>query len=180
MVEARLSALADLASLSRITVEAEAPQRLAGASQALPWGMGWIDALSAFDHSMHEVGRPVRLAEPAGFVRLDDKRYLMQAADGAVVWAGTLPNDPLGSAAFWRTAVAERIGEQLDGGVTSEVGGWSLIRFVEPGAEDPYVWYLAFRDDGKHLELLQIMYPNAEREKRYHDAVLLVLDGGAA
>ncbi len=180
LIDAQLRSLADLAALSRVTVEAEAPQLHAGLTAALPYGMGWIDGLSAFDHGLHEAGKPVRLPVPDGFVRLDERQYHVQAADGAVVWAGTLRNDPAGDGAFWRAAVIDRIGEQLDDGAVSEVAGWSIVRFQEPGAEDPYVWHLAFRASGRDVEVLQVTYPTAEHEARYHAAVLAALKGGEA
>ncbi len=180
VMEAQLRTLADLAAMSRITIEAVAPDLHANATRALPYGMERLDQLAAFDHGMVYAGRPVKLAVPEGFVALDPPRYHAQAADGAVAWAFRLDNDPQGSPGFWRAAVVDRIGEQLADGATTEVGGWSLVRFVEPGAKEPYVWHLGFRVDGKHLEVLQITYPDEAQERRYHQALLAVLKGGEA
>ena len=71
--------------------------------------------------------------------------------------------------------MVDRIGDQLEDGTTSQVGGWSLVRFVEPGAKEPYVWHLGFRVTGRFLEVFQVTYPTEAQEQRYHDAVLAVL-----
>ena len=181
VLEAQVRTLADLAALSRLTVTAVAPDRYAHVVTQLPAGMGWIDRLSAFDRVEEEaLGRPVKLELPTGFVRLDPRKARFESADGAMAWAFTMRNEPIGDGAFWRQAVLDRIGEQLDDGATSRKGGWSLVRFVEQGAKEPYVWHLGFRVDGKHLEVLQVTYPTEVQEARYHDDVLAVLGGGAS
>ena len=57
------------------------------------------------------------------------------SADGATLHALTLRNDPQGDADFWRQAVVDRIGEQLDDGSLHTVGGWQLVRFVATSAK---------------------------------------------
>jgi hypothetical protein len=180
LMEARLQVLADLAAMSRITVVAVAPDLHANATRALPYGMTWIDLLSAFNHEMVWANKKVSLSVPEGFVALDPPRFHAQAADGATAWAFALKNDPQGTAGFWRDAVVDRIGDQLEDGTTSEHGGWSLVRFVEPGAKEPYVWHLGFRVEGQKLQVFQVTYPTTEQEERYHDAVLSGLKEGQA
>lgn len=181
VLEAQVRSLKDLAALSRLTVDAVAPDEGGRTLQALPAGMQWIDRLAAFDTEEGEaLARPVDLAVPEGFVRLQPREARFSAADGALAWAFALPNDPQGDAAFWRNAVVDRIGEQLDDGTVSEAGGWAMVRFVEQGATEPYVWHLGFRIDGRRVEVLQVTYPNEAQEARYHDAVRAVLAGGAA
>ncbi len=180
LMEARLQVLADLAAMSRITVVAVAPDLHANATRALPYGMTWIDGLSAFNHDMVWKNRKVDVSVPEGFVALDPPRFHVQAADGATAWAFSLKNDPQGGAGFWRDAVVDRIGDQLEDGSTSTVGGWSLVRFVEPGAKEPYVWHLGFRVEGQRLQVFQVTYPTEGQEGRYHEAVLTVLKEGQA
>jgi len=180
LMEARLQVLADLAAMSRITVVAVAPDLHANATRALPFGMTWIDGLSAFNHDMVWENRKVDISVPEGFVALDPPRFHVQAADGATAWAFSLKNDPQGGAGFWRDAVVDRIGDQLEDGTTSKVGGWSLVRFVEPGAKEPYVWHLGFRVEGQRLQVFQVTYPTEGQEERYHEAVLAVLKEGQA
>lgn len=180
VMKANLEVLADLAAMSRITVVAVAPDLHANATRALPHGMEWIDGLSAFDHDMVRWNKKVSLSIPEGFVALDPPRFHAQAADGATAWAFRQKNDPQGTADFWRNAVVDRIGEQLEDGTESQVGGWSLVRFVEPGAKEPYVWHLGFRVSGNHLEVFQVTYTTEAQETRYHEAVLAVLKEGQA
>jgi len=180
VMKANLEVLADLAAMSRITVVAVAPDLHANATRALPHGMEWIDGLSAFDHDMVRWNKKVSLSVPEGFVALDPPRFHAQAADGATAWAFRQKNDPQGTADFWRNAVVDRIGEQLEDGTESQVGGWSLVRFVEPGAKEPYVWHLGFRVSGNQLEVFQVTYTTEAQETRYHDAVLAVLKEGEA
>jgi len=181
VTQARVKTLRNLAALSRITVEAVAPALHGNVAAELPAGMGWIDRLTAWSTDLYDAtARPVRLDTPEGFVRLDKRVYRLRSADGATLHALTLRNDPQGDADFWRQAVVDRIGDQLDDGALRSVGGWQLVRFVEQGATEPYVWHLGFRVDGKHLQLLQLTYPTEVVEARYHQGVLSVLGGGAS
>jgi hypothetical protein len=181
VLEAQVRTLADLAALSRLTVTAVAPDHHVVATAALPAGMSFIDRLSAFDRVEHEaLSKPVSLDAPEGFVRLDPRQARFESADGASLWAFRLPNEPAGAADWWRQAVIDRIGEQLDDGSVASVGGWELVRFVEQGATEPYVWHVGFRVDGKHLQVLQVTYPTQLQEDRYHQAVRAVLGGGAS
>jgi len=175
VMTARLEVLADLAAMSRITITAVAPDLHADATQSLPYGMGWIDHLSPFDHDDVRFSKKVVLSVPEGFVALAPPRFHVQAADGATSWAYRSRNDPQGTSEFWRDAVTERIGGQLEDGTHTVVGEWSMVRFVEPGAKEPYVWHLGIRVHGRDLEVFQVTYPTEALEERYHEAVLTVL-----
>jgi len=181
VMQAQVQTLRGLASLSRLTVEAVAPELHGNVASQLPAGMEWIDGLSAWSTWIPAATpRRVKLPVPDGFVRLDPRDYHLQSADGATLRGVTLRNDPQGDASFWRQAVSDRIGDQLDDGSVTTVGGWAMVRFVEQGSQEPYIWHLGFRVDGRHLQVLQLTYPTDVLEARYHDQVLSVLGGGAS
>ena len=52
-----------------------------------------------------------------------------------------------------------------------------MLRLVEPGADDPYRYLIAVRVEGKHLQLVEIVYPGAAQEECYSAAVRAALAG---
>jgi hypothetical protein len=62
------------------------------------------------------------------------------------------------------------------------MGRFQALRLVDRG-ENPYTWFILVNGDGKDLEVIEIYYPSAEHELRYHKAVeaaVLAAGGGAA
>ncbi len=183
-LEARSRTLSQLASFSRLTVQASPRQAYAqGAEHPEPEGFQWIRQLSPFRRDVTGEGRPLQLAVPEGMVALDvGRQFVAESADGAVVWSGRIPNDPQGDTEYWMAAVRERLEPEFGGAELHQVGGFAVLRLLEPGADSPYRYLVAVRAAGRWLELVEVYYPGPEQEERYGEAVRasLLAAGGAA
>lgn len=179
VLEAQLRTISALASLSRITVEVVA--RPAFASQAPgqdPVGFAWIHQLSPFRRDVAAGGELAKLDVPTGFVALDlKKRFIAESADGAVIWSAKLDNEPEGDAAFWVSALKQRLGPEFQSAEVQSRGAFQVIRFVSE-TDDPYRYLVGVRVEGEHLYLVEVYYPSPEVEKRYEEAVNQVIAGG--
>ena len=93
VMQAQVQTLQNLASMSRLTVEAVAPELHGHVAAELPAGMQWIDGLSAWSTWISgALDKPVKLPTPEGFVRLDKREYSLQSADGATLRGLSLRN----------------------------------------------------------------------------------------
>lgn len=183
-LEGRSRTLSQLASFSRITVQASPRQAYAlGAERPELDGFQWIRQLSPFRRDLAEGGRPLDLAVPEGMVALDTGRHFVaESADGAVMWSGRIPNDPKGDTGYWAAAVRERLGPEFGGAELSQVGDFAVLRLLEPGADSPYRYLVAVRAAGRWLDLVEVYYPGPDQEDRYGEGVRasLLAAGGAS
>ena len=180
MVEGQLRTLAELASFSRITVQATPrsafTDRPATADAA---GLGWIQRLSPFSRSIGADDKRIAPDVPEGMVVLAPRgRFIAESADGAVIWTERLPNEPNGSAGFWADAVQQRLGGDFAQAERVTLGGFEVLRLVEE--DDGYRYLIGVRADGRWLEIIQVYYPTAEQESRYGDSVRKAIQGGGA
>ncbi len=173
--------LADLAAMSRITLELVPRQAVIGTGPvAESAAFAWIRALGPFRDDVLARGRPLRLTVPEGMVALDlTRRTVAESADGARFRAARLPNAPRGDGAFWRDALQRRLAPEFRSAETREVGDWKVLRLLDRGAK-PYVYVLAVRPNGEDLDLVEVYYPSEAHEARHGAAVEAVLAGGAA
>lgn len=182
-VEARLRTLADLASMSRITVQTVPREAFTARTGPELDGHEWIRELSPFDRSVHDRPGRVPLPVPAGLVMLDDEGpFIAESADGTVLWTLRVDNDPAGSADWWVTAIADRIGEEFANLDRRKVGSWACLALDEPGEDDPYRWDVCVRPAGRRLHVAQVFYPTPGHVERYAagvDAALVTAGGGA-
>lgn len=179
VMESQLRTLSSLASLSRITIEAQArPAFTQTSRQDDPYGLGWIPQLSPFNRAVASGGDLLKIDVPTGFVALDDKEHFVaESADGARIWTGRLDNEPRGDSEFWAAALSERLGPEFQSVERQEVGGYMLLRLVSETA-DAYRYLIAVRASGDHLDLIEVYYPGPTQEARYGDAVLTAIRGG--
>lgn len=167
--ESRLRTLRDLAAMSTIRIEALPRETFAGTRQRGEYdGFAWIGALSPFNHGVWSSEKRIPLTSPDEMVALSKTGpYIAEGADGTVLWTMRVPNDPMGSSAFWAAAILDRFGDEFDDIEQSQPGGWACLELREPGAEDPYRWDVCVRDAGRHLNVAQAFYPGAEQIERY-------------
>lgn len=183
--ESRLRTLADLASMSRISVDA-VPREAFGryASGAELDGFGWLRSMSPFNHSVYADQKRVALSVPDEMVSLSKTGpFVAESADGAVLWTMRVDNDPVGTADFWIDALRERIGEEFDAVQDRMLAGWACLEMDEPGADEPYHWRVCLRPSGnKHLSVAQAYFPTPEDLERYGtriDEALSSVGGGS-
>lgn len=170
--EARLRTLADLASMSRISVEAIPREAFSGRSSGPElFGHAWIRQLSPFNRSVPDDYR-LALPVPEGFVSLaKEGPFRAESADGAVLWTFRLSNDPVGTASWWKQAIVERIGEEFGAVQHKELGSWACAAFDEPVNEEPYRWQVCVQGHGKKLVVAQAFFPGPAQVDRYEAAV---------
>ena len=179
LIQSQLRTLGSLAAFSRLTVEGVPRQALVErAVREEIEGFDFIQRLSPFRADVNYEGELLKLTVPEGFVALNDREHFSaESADGAILRATKLKNEPAGDAAFWIAAIQDRLGSEFASAERSEIGGFQVLRLVEPGADDPYRYLIAVRVEGKHLQLIEIVYPGAAQEERYNAAVRAVLAG---
>lgn len=183
-IESQLRTLADLAAMSRITIELVAREAFANSgSQAELSGFEWIRALSPFRRSVWDDNKRVALDVPTDLVSLGDRGpFVAESADGTVIWTQRVRNDPVGQAEFWVGAIEERIASEFDTPERRRVGGWDCLSVREPGGDPPYRWEVCVAPKGAWLEVFQAFYPNPDQNDRYApsvDASLAAHGGGA-
>lgn len=180
-MESQARTIADLASMSRITLDL-VPRESLVASGPVPEtsAFAWIRTLSPFRTDVQDSGKRLALTAPEGMVVLDlKKRFIAESADGARIRGTRLVNAPRGSSAFWLDAMQQRLAPEFAKAETSTQGDWQVVRLVDR-SEKPYVYVLAVRAEGDHLDLVEVYYPSEAQETRYGDGVKAMLAGGAA
>jgi hypothetical protein len=179
-LESQLRTLSDLASMSRITVEAIAREafQAQGGRPSLA-GFEWIASLSPFRRQWWEDDHRVDLPVPDGLVSLSSKGpFVAESADGTVIWTMRVPNDPVGSASFWLGAIQDRLASEFAEPQPSRIRAWECVSMQEPGAEDPYRWQICVQPNGNKLHVVQVFYPNHAQFERYGAAVEASLSAG--
>lgn len=180
-LESQARLVADLASMSRVTVDLvprEAGISTGGVQETSAFA--WLRRLSPFHDEVLSKGKRLALAVPDGMVALDlKKRFVAESADGSRVRAARLANDPEGTSAFWLDAMQQRLAPEFAQATTRAVGEWQVLRLVDR-SDTPYVYVLAVRASDDDLDLVEVYYPNAQQEQRYQAAIEAMLGGGAS
>jgi hypothetical protein len=183
-LEGQSRTLSSLASMSRITAELVPRSRVAwndGTSEADE--LQWIRPLSPFRMDVARGGKRLTLPVPDGMVDLREKgHWVVESADGTRAWAGRLPNQPLGDAAFWLAALQQRLSPEFASATPDTLGGFSTLRMVSRD-DKPYVWMVGVRVVGNKLELVEVFYPSIDHERRHGPSIRAAFDaadGGAA
>jgi len=177
-LEARMRMLGDLASLSRITVELLERDSLSyGNTDGETAEFAWIRSLTPFHAEICSEGDKLPLEVPDGMVDLEQRgHFVAEGADGARVWSVELENNPEGDTHFWMSAISERLGADFASAEVREVAGWQQIRLVDR-SDDPYIWLISVRVEGRSLFLVEAYLPSAEHEERYGAAIDQALQG---
>jgi hypothetical protein len=178
--ESQLRTLSDLASMSRISVDAVAREAFANASQRPEMhGFEWIRGLSPFNRGVWGDDKRVPLAVPDGLVALSKTGpFAAESADGVVTWTMRLPNDPVGDAAYWVDAVEDRLAAEFQNPSERTLGAWRCLELDQPGADEPYHWSICARTTGDKLDVGQVYYPSPAMVERYGKAVEAAFTGG--
>ncbi|OGR10013.1 MAG: hypothetical protein A2341_05500 [Deltaproteobacteria bacterium RIFOXYB12_FULL_58_9] len=179
-LEMHLNTIVSLAQLSRLTIEAVPHQlEVEGGDQEPIAAFRWIHALSPFARTVAQEGEKLELEVPVGMVELtDDKRWVAESADGAVIWASKRKNEPEGSSTYWLEAIKHRLGPEYAAAEISQIGDFQVLRLVDQ-SEKAYRYLIAVKVDKDDLYLVEVYYPNEEHEKRYGAAVTVAIEGGA-
>lgn len=178
LMKSQVELLASLASYSRITVQAVPRQAVSTrTNQEEPWGLGWIQQLSAFRQGVAAQGKLLALEVPEGFVALDlKKRFVAESADGAVIRSGRFENVPAGDTDFWMAAVKERLAPEFARAEVEPWGSFQVLTLVD-GSEAPYVYLVAVRADGRKLDLVEVTFPGLPQQERHGAAVRAAIEG---
>jgi hypothetical protein len=179
-LESQLRTLSDLASMSRITLEAVAREAFqAQGGRPTLAGFEWIAALSPFRRQWWDDDHRVDLPVPEGLVSLSTKGpFVAESADGTVIWTMRVPNDPVGSGSFWLGAIQDRLATEFSEPQPSRIRGWECLSLLEPGAEEPYRWQICVQPSGNKLHVVQVFYPSQAQFERYGAAVEASLSAG--
>jgi hypothetical protein len=184
VIESQLRTLSDLAAMSRISVEfvpREAFTRSGGQSELD--GFSWIRVLSPLNNAVWDDRHRVELPVPEGLVSLSPRGpFRAESPEGTVLWTMRVPNDPVGQATFWVSAIEERLADEFEAPTRRRLGGWECLGLVEPGAEEPYTWTVCVQTAGNKLHVAQVYYPSPAEVERYAPAIeasLTEAGGGA-
>lgn len=180
IIEAQMRTLKDLSNFSSISVDLTAKQAVAnGAQQVEAVGFSWIHHLSPFQNTVCHSGKRLELSTPDEFVALHPKgAYIAESADGTVLRATRLENDPQGSSGFWHDSIQKRLASGYGKIESKEIGQFQSITLFED-SDNPYIWIIAVRDAGKYIEVVEAYFPNKEQLKRHQVSVVTAITGGA-
>ncbi|MBT3219938.1 MAG: DUF4349 domain-containing protein [Proteobacteria bacterium] len=180
--ESQLRVVGELAAFSRLTVQGVARQAFSNRSASNEvTGFGWIRQLSPWRRDVAASGKLLKLAVPEGLVALDEKkRFIAESPDGVVIWSGRLDNEPEGDASFWIDAIERRVSDEFASAEVLDIGGYRVLRLVDPGDPEGYRYLIGIRIVGKYLDLVEVYYPGADQEVRYDAAILAALEGGVS
>ncbi|MFH1463715.1 MAG: DUF4349 domain-containing protein [Pseudomonadota bacterium] len=178
LMKSQVELLSGLASYSRITVQAVPRQAVsARANRDEPFGLAWVQQLSAFRQDVVAAGKLLALEVPAGFVALDlERRFVAESADGAVIRSGRLQNVPAGDTDFWMAAIRERLASEFASAEVATWGSFQVLTLVD-GSEAPYVYLVALRAEGRWLDLVEVTYPGLAQQERHGAAVRAAIEG---
>jgi Domain of unknown function (DUF4349) len=185
-LETQLRTLDELASMSRISVEAVAREAFtASGDRPVFDGFDWIGGLSPFRRGIWLDDKRIPLDTPEGLVTLSTKGpYSAESADGTVLWTWRVPNDPVGTGEYWVDAVADRVGDEFLNPTEKSLGDWSCLSLDQAGEPDaPYRWQICVRPAGKNLDVAQVFFPTPAQVTRYQavlDAAFGAAVGGGA
>ena len=179
IIEAQMRTLQDLADYSSITVDLSPRKAVQNGDTVEPYGMNWIHSLSPFQNTVCHSGKRLELETPIGFVSLHPKgSYIAESADGTVLRATKLPNQPNGDSQFWQNAIDSRISSGFNNVQKSTMGEYSVIQ-MEEDSDNPYIWMIAVRNDDKYLEFIEVYYPTKTEWTRHQKNVETAILGGA-
>jgi hypothetical protein len=180
VIEAQMRTLQNLADLSSISVDLTARKAISdGPSQVEPFGFSWIHNLSPFQNNVCSTGKRLEFETPEGLVSLHPKgSYIAESADGTVLRATKLQNNPNGSSSFWQQAIFERLQGGFGKAEKGNIGEFATVTLRED-SDTPYVWVIAVKTDSKWLEFIEIYYPSEQQEDRYKEAIEASITGGA-
>lgn len=182
-IDAQLRTISDLATMSRITVEAVARDAFsAAAARPEAEGIEWIPVLSPFRRDGGD-GHRVALPVPDKMVSLSQKGPLVaESSGGTVWWTARMENDPVGTAAFWIDTLADRLASEFANPTQRQIGGWRCLSLDEPGTETPYRWEICVEPHGNKLHVSQSYFPTADELGKYGTAIdhSLTASGGGA
>ena len=180
VIEAQMRTLKSLSDYSSISVDLTARKAVAnGAQQIEAAGFSWIHNLSPFQSVVCHSGKRLAFSTPDEFVALHPKgAYIAESADGTVLRATRLENNPQGSSGFWQQSIQKRLASGFGKFESKEIGQFQSITLFED-SENPYIWIIAVRDAGKYLELVEVYFPNEDQLMRYKDSVVATITGGA-
>ncbi|MFT7519538.1 MAG: hypothetical protein ACI9MC_001680 [Kiritimatiellia bacterium] len=182
-MQSQAQTLKSLASMSRITVGLEGREALANRGPSdQSEAFSWIRRLSPFGADAVRAGKPLRLDVPEGMVALSPRgSFVAEGPNGARIWSGRLKTDVLADNAFWITALGERLAQDFASAEVQEVGGFTVVRFVQR-EDEPYTWMVAIRVSGRELYVVEAFFANPDQAARFDVSVLASLRavGGAS
>ena len=178
--EANLRTLADLAAMSKISVDTVPRDAFARSTGGLVLsGFDWIRQLSPFNHGVYRSRKRLKLQTPFEMTALRKRGpYVARGAEGTMLWTQRIRNNPRGDGAFWVDAIEERLGREFMNGYRREVGDWSCLWLDEPGADEPYRWQVCVQPDGRFLKVAQAYFPSPVSVARFSRRVDEALGGG--
>jgi hypothetical protein len=73
------------------------------------------------------------------------------------------------------TAIRERLAPEFASAEEQTWGGFKVLRLVD-GSEEPYVYLVAVRAEGRRLDLVEVTYPGLAQEERHGAAVRAAIE----
>ncbi len=175
-IESKLTTLQNLVDFYTITIELE--PILAGNRQVVHRSpFPWVRGLAAHRTTVDDGKDDLRLSVPQDFVLFDDDdSWRAQAADTTILRAGTVDNEPRGTAEWWASAVEHEMtgrDEELVEKGTAGAMSWAIFRNKDV---QPRTWLVGVRPDGEDLFVVEAFFPNEDAFKRHRDSVVKTLD----
>ncbi len=148
-------------------------------------GLHWIKNLDPFFKTNGFRSGFLLFATPKEMVKVKNlfpnnrgRQWQTTSADGAKFWSSRLKNRPKGSAEFWIEAIKKRLSPAYSFAERKQSGDFKILRLLSHDPY-PYVYIIGIRTTKRHIQLVEIFYPNEAKERRYQEAVNASITKGA-
>lgn len=174
-VESTLETLQNLVDYFTITIELE-PILEDSAPTLHQSPFTWIRNLAAHRTTLYDGKDEFAMKLPGGFVLFEkDDVYRAQAADTTVIRGAVVDNEPLGTNAFWSTAVNHEMEGRAEKLIEEGDAGPLAFRLYRSEDVQPRYYLVAVYARYEDLYVVEVFYPNEASFEAHHKAVLEAL-----
>ncbi|MDQ6962630.1 MAG: DUF4349 domain-containing protein [Mariprofundaceae bacterium] len=177
-LQATLSFVDKLAKYAKFTVHAVPRQAFSRSQENFTVdALRWIQALSPFRRDIAKSGQSVALTAPKGMVEIKNDRYwLAESADGAVVWSYQLKTPLMATTEFWLKAARHQLCREFASCTSQTVGNYEVIE-MHSRDKPNYVYLLGLQAKDNKLKLIEAYLPTQEHAQRYQQAIFDHIQG---
>lgn len=166
-----LESLSQLVRYSRITVQLISRIQMSQVSRSqIPFP--WIAYLAPLDATTREASEKITVALADSFAVFSVGKYLhAEAADGTVVRAGAVTNDPAGNESFWQSALAYHLGPYYQSTRPVAAGPFRGV-LLESKDTSPFFYLVMAQSRGTELIVMEVFFPDESARDRRLPGIL--------
>jgi hypothetical protein len=169
-IRLRLESLERRISFSRITVEL-VPRLPIGRIGKEDIPFPWIRSLEPVHGSLSRLRGRATLPLEEEFAVLEERRaFRAESADGTRIRIGSTPNQPQGDEEFWQQALLHHLQPFYAEAELFEGGPLRGVLFTSKD-RNPYAYLVAAHARGGQLYVLEVFFPDLEKQDRHVEAV---------